>query len=187
MIWLDTAPGAIPWRHLRLCVDWQVISCYSASRHQQSGFWAINWWLQGVKILRSYINAARVIFGSFSHLRGYWVSVLSSPALNCRLRRQWEGDGERKQPFPIQTCERKQQCRAAAAKSTFIDKNKQRKDGLNSLGGHGEDRRLFAHSGSALCCAANRGFGRVWITVAMNSGQDCVRNTCLQLILLKTV
>lgn len=85
--------------------------------------------------------------------------------------------GERKQPFPVQT---------AAARSTFVDQNEQRKDGLNS-GGHGEDRRVFAHGGSALCCAASGGFGRVWITVEANSGRDCVRNTCLLLIFAKTV
>lgn len=58
-------------------------------------------------------------------------------------------------------------------------KHRQMKDG------YGEDRRVFAHGGCAHCCAVNRGFGRFWITVQMNSGRDCVKNICLQLILLQ--
>lgn len=67
---------------------------------------------------------------------------------------------------------------SARLQVTSIDKNKQRKDAFNSLVGYGEDRRVFTHGGAALCCAANTGLGRVWIAVEMNSGRDCVGNTC---------
>lgn len=68
---------------------------------------------------------------------------------------------EREEPFPIQTCEGKQQCRAAAARRTFIDTTQT------------EEGRIWRRSSSVCArrlCALLRGQQGIWL------GLDNCRN-----------